>query len=417
MHLNTPFKIISLLLIILVSTSEVYAFSNYEEAYTEVTNLTQIAEKLELNGQFDDALENYKNIEGIFSEFNDEDGVAVAKSKIGVVYGKKGELDIALKYLQEAREVFHKLNDTQNEIATIGNSGKIYLLKGDLDRAISSFNEAYNLSNKLGDKHGEAFALANIGIYYNEKGNNNLGIEYNKKAFILFSNTSDLYNAGDQAVIIAFEYSKSGDWSEAETYVDQAKTIFESLNYTSGLESVSLVSGEIFYNKANQFLAFDDFQGSIENFYLAEGEFKKVINLPEAKFSYIYVLMREGDLFSRNGTNERAIDKFNKALDALHGLQFKSRLKKQDLVDWENLLLAKINFEAGIKEANNLNFVEAAKYFENSENNYQELINASSMVDNRKLISGYFYYSRSEKYYFLFQTTETKATGNFLKMI
>ncbi len=402
------FKII---LVLLVLITEVHAFSNYDEAYTEAVNLANIAEKLESNSQFDEAIEYYKKVEKIFSEFNDENSVAVTKAKIGVVYAKKGEFDVALEYLREAREIHHKFNDINGEIATIGNSGNTYALKGDLDKALSLYNEAYALSQKIGDKHGEIVALTNIGnalskkgMYYKEKEDYNLAIEYYNKALDVFLNISDLHNAGKQDILIASAYSRLRDWSKAEEYVEQAKNIFESINDKSGLEEVSLTYGDIYYEIANYYLGIEDLTKSIENFYLAEEEYKKVIDSPQAKLSYAYTLMKEGDLFSRNESHDEAINKFNEALWVLRGISNGS-YNEQILLDVDNLILAKINFEKGIKEANNLNFIDAVKHFENSENKFKEILNASSMIDKKKLIAGYSYYSSSKKNYFLFKTT------------
>ncbi len=405
MAISNLFKMTLFLLIILAINDNVYAFSNYDEAYDEAVNLAHIAEKLEQNGQFDEAMDYYKKTEKIFSEVDDESNVAATKSKIGVVYGKKGDYDIALDYFQKAREIHHKFNDLPSEISTIGNSGKIYLLKDDLDRAFLHFNEAYEMSQKIEYKHGEGLALANIGIYYTKKGNNILAIEYHQKAFDIFMNANSLYNAGHEAIILSFSYSQFGKWSEAERYVEHAKTIFENLNDKSGMNYVLLNSGLIHYGIANYYLSIDDFQQSFDNFILAEEEFKKVINLPQAKFSYSYTLMREGDLFSRNNSHDKAINKFDEAIDTLHSISINDCCNKQSLLDVKTLIIAKINFEKGIIEAEKLNFAEAAKYFEKSENKFKQISNATSMIDKKNLITGYFYYSGSKKNYFIYKTT------------
>ncbi len=202
---------------------------------------------------------------------------------------------------------------------------------------------------------------------------------------------------------------KLEDLSKAEQYAEQAKNIFENINYTRGLESTSLIYGDIYATKANYYSSIDDFQEAIRNFNRAEEEFKKVSNTNlQAILSYSYALMKEGDVYSRNKTHDKAINKFNESLEALEETSVRVEFNNQLLLDVKDLVLAKINFEFGIIESDNLNFMNAANYFENSENKFKQLLNTSSMVDKKKLFKGYFYYSGSKKNYFLFMATSNE---------
>ncbi|MBI4141177.1 hypothetical protein HY485_05050 [Candidatus Woesearchaeota archaeon] len=57
--------------------SSVYGQSDSAEGYLEAAKFIQMAEKLESSGQFDDAINFYRQAENIFSEFNDEESIVL----------------------------------------------------------------------------------------------------------------------------------------------------------------------------------------------------------------------------------------------------------------------------------------------------------------------------------------------------
>lgn len=131
-----------------------------------------------LSGDYDMALDNYKNSLKAFRESGNSKGMAGALSGLGGVSFYKNDRAAALGYYEEALDIQQKLNDKQGASTTLTNMGTIYDSWFRFDQAVHYYDQALNLKKQINDKGGVAKLQYRIGNVYFESGNYDKSLDF-----------------------------------------------------------------------------------------------------------------------------------------------------------------------------------------------------------------------------------------------
>jgi class 3 adenylate cyclase len=113
-------------------------------------------------------------------------GIAYAYKGIGMAYYVQGNYIEALVNWKNSYEVFESAGDRQGMANMLNNLGAVYYNEGDNSKAIEFYLESLKASEEIGDTLRITTALVNIGaVYYSKKATRDMALEYYKRALPL----------------------------------------------------------------------------------------------------------------------------------------------------------------------------------------------------------------------------------------
>lgn len=114
-------------------------------------------------GNFADAIKNYREGLRIDQEIGNDGGAATAMSDLANALWDSGDWQGSQSMYEQAIALFRKVGDKYGYESVLINLAGIYLDRGDLAAARANFSESLRLSRVIGDKVGEGTSLVNIG--------------------------------------------------------------------------------------------------------------------------------------------------------------------------------------------------------------------------------------------------------------
>ncbi len=116
-----------------------------------------------MQGNYDYAIDCFKNSNRIFEELNDQKSIAMNLNNLGTVYFNMGYYTTATDYFLKALKIKEKLGDRKSLASSYLNMGALFYQKGDLDQATLQFQKSFGIYKDLNDHAGMANSLINLG--------------------------------------------------------------------------------------------------------------------------------------------------------------------------------------------------------------------------------------------------------------
>lgn len=129
------------------------------------------ARGLLVKGDWEPAVERYKEIIALMEAAEDPAGKAEALNNIASVYLALEDWEQAQAYTTEAREFYQAAGDRAGEAVVLNNVAATHDGMGDWQQAIEVYSEALAIRQSLEDAEGEAKTLRNLAILYAQHGN------------------------------------------------------------------------------------------------------------------------------------------------------------------------------------------------------------------------------------------------------
>jgi len=143
-------------------------------------------------GKYQNALDYYTRLFGIYQTANRGEDVTYAISRIIYCYNEMSLFDKSLEYNLELLEIYRKNGDSNGELIALNNIGYIYKYLGKFDEAINYFNAAVRLEEKeSATQETNPITLVNIGIVYQNKGDYSSSLTYLKEAYHIVAKGAD----------------------------------------------------------------------------------------------------------------------------------------------------------------------------------------------------------------------------------
>lgn len=150
-------------------------------------------------------------------------------NNLGLVHKSLTDYDKAREFFNESLTLKRALNDRRGEISPLANIAQIFLLTGDSPKALDYYNQALELSRTLGERRSESVTLNSIGDVYATIGEHQKALDYFVQALTLRREITD--RPGEAVILYstARSYRDVGNLREAQTHVEAALDIIESL--------------------------------------------------------------------------------------------------------------------------------------------------------------------------------------------
>lgn len=258
---------------------------------------------------------------------------------LNLSFNEVRDLQQGIKYSEELINLSQEAGNDKYLRAGYFINGTKKRLLGALDEALDAFFKSSEIAKKLHQLRGEGDAYSAIADIYSVGNNHANAISYYNKAVTTLRQTRDsislasaLLNAGD-------EFRKTKKYDSALLYCEEAKLIFDKVNYSSG-KAYSLGNIGMVY-------------ASLGTNYLAEKNMNEAIRILEETQDYYPIcdyLISMADVYLNKGDNQAAL---NYTLKSLY-LAEKYGLKEQ-------VAQASLKLSDSYEKTGNLN--EALKYY------------------------------------------------------
>lgn len=215
------------------------ALDNYKESLFIDEKLENLAGKTtDLNnigsvyltlGKYDDALEKYENALQISDQIGDLVGKTADLNNIGRIHEIQGEFDLALKRYEEALRITEQLGDLGRKSALLNNIGMIYGAHENFDAALKNYEESLHIVDQLGDLYGRIILLNNIGRIYDEHQNYEAAMEKYEETILIAEQLGDLAKKAGCLNNVGSVYLAKGESELALQKYEEALKIEERL--------------------------------------------------------------------------------------------------------------------------------------------------------------------------------------------
>ena len=136
-------------------------------------------------GNYDRALEHYRQALTIFRDLGFEDDESACLNNIGAVYKEQDDFPSALGYYQQSLAVTLSMGDSLEASIRLYNIGEVYQLKGDLDSALYFYDLSLEIERAVNNDEGIYYALDGIGSVYKDLGQYDKALNYHRQALAL----------------------------------------------------------------------------------------------------------------------------------------------------------------------------------------------------------------------------------------
>ncbi len=198
-----------------------------------------------------DALRSGEEAAKIAKSIQNKKLEAKALNLTGVVYRNLGNYDKALDIYKNALRIAEDAKDSIQIAYSNNNIGGIYRLEGNNTLALDYILKALKVFENIGNKSGISFCTINIGLIYNNQENYIKALEY-------LNYTLRIRNAiGDQAGkalalnLIAEVYYKMNEIHVALKYYDEAEKEYIALDDKKGLAAIWGGIGGVYFSQNN----------------------------------------------------------------------------------------------------------------------------------------------------------------------
>ena len=182
-----------------------------------------------LRGEYDEALEKYKQSMEIDKRIGNQLGIATALNNIAIILMNKGEYDEALEKYRQSMEIKKKLGDQRGIAQTLHNIAIIHQDKGEYDEALEKYRQSMEINEKLGDQRGIAQTLHNIAMIHQDKGEYDEALEKYKQSMDIKKKLGDQRGIAQTLHNIATIHQNKGEYDEALEKYKQSMEIKKKL--------------------------------------------------------------------------------------------------------------------------------------------------------------------------------------------
>jgi tetratricopeptide (TPR) repeat protein len=174
---------------------------------------------LQVLGKNDEALDAFNEMLVRAYRLNLKSKGGAAHARIGRLYRDTGRLDDAQQHLESALALFTDANDDRGIASTVDDLGKLYWLRGDYPKALESTQRSLTMRRKLGDRRSIALSLNNLGLVYQDSGQFKLALDAFEQALRIRREIGDL-------VGVSISLNNLGTVAQDQRDDTQALTLF-----------------------------------------------------------------------------------------------------------------------------------------------------------------------------------------------
>lgn len=183
----------------------------------------------------------------IFTDLEDEKGIADAKYSLAGVYYKTNLYHLGLIAFIDALKIYQKHNDYYNQSRTEKSLGTIYGYIGDQNNAFKSYKSAVKNAKKINNSDLESNVYNNISGILAKNGKLKFAMRFIEKSIQLKEFSNDIRGLGYAIYGKAKVFFYLNEFEKAEQYYFKALAIHKEMGENTGIAMSYTKLGEMYY--------------------------------------------------------------------------------------------------------------------------------------------------------------------------
>lgn len=311
------------------------------------------------------ALNNYGISLQLGSEIGDSLSVARVCMNLGTTFNALGNFEQALIYLKRALRISIAMGYKDIQKSALDKLTIVYTFLGYYPEAKYSIEKALALAEESGDTEGVFKSTLNLGIIYKHQGNIPLALEVFTKALPYYEQT------GNKEVLIALDNCIGSIYLHLNEYPEAHRHLSSALEFSRELGVASEVASNL-YSIGLVYCAEQKFDVAVQ-YELQALEMYSKAGYKEGLASTWLAL---GDIYEAKGELDKALESYDKSL-----------ILSNEINDMYNKVLCLTSIgNILIKQAVNLNTIDAIIKFDKARANFNESLNLSKLMDKKDII-------------------------------
>lgn len=249
--------------------------------------LNNMATVEKFRGDYRRALQLYLEAIPIYTELENQKGLASCFNNTGELYKKQRRLDKALSYYEQARDLYIELDNEVYQAIVLSNMATVFRLQGKYEEARAAYQKTLDIFWKNQVKKYIPNILQSMGILHEEMGREKEALTNYREALRLLRQNGITEGQTNALNSIAELLLKQGKAKEALSYAEESQRLSETsgsyLQLRDAARILSLIHAENqFYEAAYRFM--NDFKTYDDS--LSNAEKSREIGRLEATFEF-----------------------------------------------------------------------------------------------------------------------------------
>lgn len=202
-------------------------------------------------GNYNKAIDFYKQALALKNEINDIRGVAASLTNIGGAYQIQGDYIKAIDYYTKSLINHELIKNTKAIAITLSNIGTVYATQKDYKKAMEYFEKSLKIRIEINDIRGMVSVYTNIGNCYMLLGNKKNAIKYNLEGLEIAQKNN--YKPGIAAILnnIGTLYNEEKKYDTALIYFNKSLELKKELGDKEGIASTLGNIGSAYKEQGN----------------------------------------------------------------------------------------------------------------------------------------------------------------------
>jgi len=237
---TSPIILTSIGLIYLQLNDTTLSHSYFKEALVNAEKTNSILGKAYANlglgdlyyikNEYNLAIEHYKKSKELYTELNDQNGIAKLLNSIGLVYLKENEIKLAEKYFLSAYKTSKQKELAQSIVESFANYANIQILNGQYNLAKSNLEKIYQQAQKGNFVTSRLKILSLQALLYEKTKDFKSALHFNN---LYFSLKDSLFNEKSLRIISEIKEKHEADKKEKENVALHYENKIQKLDLTN----------------------------------------------------------------------------------------------------------------------------------------------------------------------------------------
>jgi tetratricopeptide (TPR) repeat protein len=217
----------------------------------EANSLGNLGNAYDSLGQYQRAINFYKQQLEIAREIGDRQGEANSLGGLGNAYHSLGQYQRAINFYEQQLEIACEIGDRQGEANSLGGLGNAYYSLGQFPWAIDLHEQHRAIAREIGDLQGEANSLGSLGLAYDSLGQYQRAIDLHEQSLAIKREIGDRKGEAASLGSLGLAYQSLGQYQRVIDFHEQSLAIKREIGDRQG-EANSLGSLGIAYQSLGQ---------------------------------------------------------------------------------------------------------------------------------------------------------------------
>lgn len=216
---------------------------NIGDKYGEGVIISNIGEINRMRGNYDAALNCYKQVLAITQQISDKSGEGLALNGISLIYSESGNYDAALECLKQALAITQQIDDKLSEGVTLNNMATLVAAYGEHDSALNFLKQALAITQQIDNKKGESTTLLNISQIFKEREDYDTALKYLKQALAIQQEIGDVAGSCTTLFNMGHIYWQNGEQNKAKQIWTKVYNNAKEIGYAQAILALKNIAG------------------------------------------------------------------------------------------------------------------------------------------------------------------------------